>query len=107
MFLILVYSLLAVTGIMHEADDAGMPVKSVFLKNNFNKYIPYIFSHRTLLDTFCVATETLARLRNHIATDDGNVEFRSFKKFYIQSLQNKYKVVDLLAQKLLNDMTLD
>ena len=30
-----------------------------------------------------------------------------FKKFYIQSWKNKYEVVDLLVQKLLNDMTLD
>ena len=35
------------------------------------------------------------------------IDFRSLKKFYIQSLENKYKVVDLLVQKLLNEMTLD
>ena len=29
------------------------------------------------------------------------------KKFYIQSLEHKHKVVDLTVQKLLNDMTLD
>ena len=29
------------------------------------------------------------------------------KKFHIQSSENKYKVVDLPVQKLLNDMTLD
>ena len=29
------------------------------------------------------------------------------KKFYIQSLENKYKEMDLLVQILLNDMTLD
>ena len=51
--------------------------------------------------------QVIARLRNHNATDDGNVDFRSFKKFYIQSCKNKNKVVDLLVQKLLNDMTLD
>ena len=39
-------------------------------------------------------------------TDDGNVDFRSLKK-YIQSFENKYKIVDLLVQKLLNDKTLD
>ena len=33
----------------------------------------------------------LARLRNYNATDDGNVDFRSFKKIDIQSLENKYK----------------
>ena len=39
----------------------------------------------------------IVRLRNHNATDDGNLDLRSFKKkFYIQSLENKYKVVDLL-----------
>ena len=53
----------------------------------------------------CVVKLTKARLRNHNATDDGNVDFRSLKKFYIQSLENK--VVDLLVQKLLNDMTLE
>ena len=55
-----------------------------------------------------VAPTILVRLRNLNTTDDGNVDFRSFKKkFYIQSLGNKYKVVDLLVQKLLNDITLD
>ena len=49
----------------------------------------------------------IARLRNNNATDDGNVDFRSLKKIYIQSLENKYKVVDLPVEKLLNDMTLD
>ena len=29
------------------------------------------------------------------------------EKFYVQGLENSCKVVDLLAQKLLNDMTLD
>ena len=48
-----------------------------------------------------------ARLRNHNATDDGNVDFRPLQKIPIQSLGNKNKVVDLLVQKLLNDMTLD
>ena len=42
------------------------------------------------------------RLRNHNVIDDGNVHFRSFKKTYIQSLENKYKVVNLQVQKLLN-----
>ena len=57
----------------------------------------------------CFVTWLLARLRNHNATDDGNVDFRYFKKkiFYIQSLENKYKVVDLLVQKLSNDMSMD
>ena len=31
--------------------------------------------------------------------------FPIFQKIYIQSLENKYKVVDLLVQKLLNDKT--
>ena len=29
------------------------------------------------------------------------------EKFYVRGLENSCKVVDLLAQKLLNDMTLD
>ena len=47
----------------------------------------------------------LARLPNHNATDDDNVDFRSFLK----NLHSKLgcKVVDLAVQKLLNDMTLD
>ena len=49
----------------------------------------------------------IARLRNHNAADDGNVDFGSLKKPHIQSLENKYKVVDLQVQKLANDMTLD
>ena len=32
---------------------------------------------------------SLARLRNHNATDDGKVDLRSFKKFNIQSLENE------------------
>ena len=44
------------------------------------------------------------RLRNHNATDDGNVDFIYFRKI---SRSRLCKVVDLLAQKLLNDMTLD
>ena len=49
----------------------------------------------------------LARLQNHNATDNGNVDLRSFRKFYIQGVKKRYKVVDLLVQKILNDMTLD
>ena len=50
----------------------------------------------------------IPRLRNHNATDDGNVDVRSFlKKCYVPGLENLCKVVDLLPQKLLNDMTLD
>ena len=49
-----------------------------------------------------------ARLQNHNATDDGNVDFRSFKKKNLHSKpEKKIKVVDLLVQKLLNDMNLD
>ena len=44
-------------------------------------------------------------LRNHNGTNNGNVDFRSFKKFHMQSLENKYEAVDLPVQKLLNDMT--
>ena len=51
--------------------------------------------------------EKPAKLQNHNATDDGNVDFRSLKKLCIQSLENNYKVVDLLDQKVLNDMTLN
>ena len=54
-----------------------------------------------------VEVSLLARLQNHNATDDDNVDFRSFKKFCIESLENKYNASDLLVQKLLNDMTLD
>ena len=50
---------------------------------------------------------TLTKLQNHSTTDDGNVDFRSLQKNHIQSLESKYKVVDLLVQKLLHDMTLD
>ena len=32
---------------------------------------------------------SLARLRNHDATDDGKIDLRSFKKFNIQSLENE------------------
>ena len=50
----------------------------------------------------------LPRLRNHNATDNGNVHFRyTSEKFYVRGLDNSCKVVDLLAQKLLNDMTFD
>ena len=49
----------------------------------------------------------LTKLQNHSTTDDGNVDFRSLQKNHIQSLESKYKVVDLLVQKLLHDMTLD
>ena len=42
-----------------------------------------------------------------IATYDGNVDFRFSEKFYVRSLKNSCKVVDLLAQKLSNDMTLN
>ena len=47
-----------------------------------------------------VGTLILARLRNHNATDDGNVDLRSSKKIDIQSLENKCKVVDSPVQKL-------
>ena len=50
---------------------------------------------------------SIPRLRNHNATDDGNVDFRSSEKFYIRGLENLCKVVDVLAQKLLNVTTLD
>ena len=49
----------------------------------------------------------IARLQNHNPTDAGNVNFRSLKKIHIQSSESKYKVVDLLVQKLSNDMTLN
>ena len=45
-----------------------------------------------------VAAQVVVRLRNHNATDDGNVGFRYFKKVHIQSLENKYKAVELLVQ---------
>ena len=53
-------------------------------------------------------TSLLARLRNHKATDDGNVDVLQIfqKNFYIQSLESRYKVVVLPVQKLLNDITL-
>ena len=46
----------------------------------------------------------IARLRNHNGADDGNVDFRFLKKYYIQSLENQYKIVDLLVQKLLRSL---
>ena len=50
----------------------------------------------------------IARLRNHNATDNDNIDFRSFKtKFYIQNFERVCKVVDLLVQKLSNEMILD
>ena len=53
-----------------------------------------------------VLSSLLVRLRNHNSTQGGNVDFRFSKNLYIQSLKDKYKVVlDLLVQKLLNDMT--
>ena len=68
----------------------------------FSKLRNYTFWYH-LLETVCLEQGTIARLRNHNATDDGNVDFRLLKKFCIQSLENKCTVVDLLAQKLLND----
>ena len=49
----------------------------------------------------------ISEVTKHYATDDGNVDLDLSRKFYIQSLENKYKVVDLLVRKLLNDITLD
>ena len=40
------------------------------------------------------------RLRNYNAVDDGDIDFTSIKKIYIQKFQYKKKVVDLLVQKL-------
>ena len=54
-----------------------------------------------------VVISLLARLRNHNATDDSNVDLRSLKNLYIQSLGNKYKVVDWLVRELLNSMIFD
>ena len=58
-------------------------------------------------DIFAVL-DILPRLRNHNATDNSNVDFSSLKKNSVsQNLENKYKVVELLVQKLLNGMTLN
>ena len=56
---------------------------------------------------YFVVVTVILRLRNLNATDDGNIDSRSFRKILLSRLGNKCKVVDLLAQKLLNDMTLD
>ena len=52
------------------------------------------------IDAGCEGTAA-GFIRNHNATDKGNVDLRSFKKkIYIQSLENEYKVVGLPVQKL-------
>ena len=49
----------------------------------------------------------LPRLRNRKSTDDGNVELDLSEKFHVRGLENSGKAVDLFAQKLLNNTTLD
>ena len=49
---------------------------------------------------------TLARLRNHNATDDNKVAY-IFKETLHSKLRKLCKGEDLLVQKLLNDMTFD
>ena len=48
-------------------------------------------------------TETPGTSREETATQTSDLS----EKFYVRGLENSCKVVDLLTQKLLNDMTLD